>query len=55
MIRTIGAVGLLLILAYVRISLIPFILSAALCGALVAMRSRAAAPIPMQPYQGDRP
>lgn len=55
MMRAIGAIGLLLILTYVRMSLIPFMLSAALCGALVATRSRAAAPIPMQPYQGDRP
>lgn len=41
--RAVGAIGLVLILTYVRVPLIPFVLAAALCGALIAARRRVSA------------
>lgn len=36
--RAVGTIGLLLILAYVKIQLMPFLLFAALCGALLKQK-----------------
>lgn len=38
--RSIGAIGLIAILIYVRFSLVPLIAAAAFCGALIAARAR---------------